>query len=140
MKTEPTDIDRAAAQIFMPQHGMVIMHSVEPGWQSDRIDDALMEEFGGDLLPAGNAIDTDDPGTIGVMYAQVLCMDGVVGLLMGVRRLADWSEIEGPAATVTLVTSGVGATWVTLDGRTVGQCLLAAMVHLEESRPAGFLQ
>lgn len=140
MKAEPTDVDLAAAQMFMPQHGMVIMHPVSHGWQSDRIDDALMEEFGGDLLPAGNAIDTDDPATIGVMYAQVLCMDGVVGVLAGSKRLPDWSEIKGPAASVTLVTSGIGASGVTLDGKTVGQCLLAAMVHLEDPRPAGFLQ
>lgn len=82
MKTEPTDLDRQAAQLFTAAPGMRVWNS-EGGW--GRLAEAVwagavlahwtfdsMADHGARI----DAIDTDDPPTQGAMLAQVREADG----------------------------------------------------------------
>lgn len=78
MKTEPTDLDRDAARLFMPAPGMRVFNA-DAGW--GRLAEAawagttLTHWSTDSLAVAGHArvdaIDTDDPATVGCMLAQV---------------------------------------------------------------------
>lgn len=83
MKTEPTNVDRQAAQLFAAVPGMVIWRSINdfcvgPHRVIDVHGDGLHLPAGGLQMQSGGwswfpviAFDTDDPATIGVMQAQV---------------------------------------------------------------------
>ena len=129
MKIEPTEIDLAAANVFMPQHGMVIMDRFSDWWRSKRVDDSFMEDFGGDPLPPGNAIDTEDPATVGQMLAQVEALRpgqavSIVDRLRSLpgedeRRFAVMVEHDGAQTVAT--------------GPTRGAALVAAMRAIAEA-------
>ncbi len=79
MKSEPTDIDREAAEIFTPAPGMRVRG--QPGkWgrvlerDGDHVSIAYEGGFGGRAIePAASVecIDVDDMATVGAMLAQV---------------------------------------------------------------------
>ena len=66
MKTEPTETDRLAAQLFAPAGGMRAAwrgerNGVRPVWERLRDGSEATPDF----------YDTDDPATVGCMLAQV---------------------------------------------------------------------
>lgn len=79
MKTEPTDIDREAARLFVPAPGMRVwfLHDGTPSRILNGAGAARWERGGSDFAvetsgPLGlDALDTDDPATVGCMLAQV---------------------------------------------------------------------
>lgn len=79
MKTEPRDIDREAARLFIPVAGMRVwfIHDWTPSRILNGAGMARWERGGSDFAvetsgPLGlDAIDTDDPATVGCMLAQV---------------------------------------------------------------------
>lgn len=109
MKTEPTDIDREAAGLFKCVDGMragwcyTSVTSVPPKnrciWERICSDDKVPD-----------ALDTDDPATVGCMLAQVEALAGPVVLIWDawkdgithyvVRYLDKWS---GPTRGAALV-------------------------------------
>lgn len=78
MKTKPTDLDREAARLFTPAPGMRVFNAYT-GW--GRLAEAawagttLAHWSTDSLAVAGHtrvdALDTDDPPTVGAMLAQV---------------------------------------------------------------------
>lgn len=67
MKTEPTDIDREAARLFVPAPGMRWLERERGTWWTVTPRDFFGDGFKYRLV----ALDTDDPATVGVMLAQV---------------------------------------------------------------------
>ena len=85
MKTEPTDIDREAARLFVPAPGMRVwfLHDGTPSRILNGAGAARWERGGSDFAvetsgPLGlDALDTDDPATVGCMLAQVEEAEGL---------------------------------------------------------------
>lgn len=79
MKAEPTDVDREAAHLFVPAPGMRVFMARARWLETGRIiasDDAehwvVCESNVSVLLSTRpDAVDTDDPATVGCMLAQV---------------------------------------------------------------------
>ena len=101
MKTEPTDLDRRAAQLFVPRRGMRVWFT-EPGaeeractvlefspsrcnWDAKQPRAWVAWDGSGGAcgwvrLAYASAIDTDDPATVGCMLAQVETEAGPVSM------------------------------------------------------------
>ena len=119
MKTEPTAIDREAAQLFSPAGGMRAgcggeRNGVRPVWERLRDGSEATPDF----------YDTDDPATVGCMLAQVETVAG--------KPLDTWMSTKGPMPELPYaVESGP---YVTIGrGATRGHALLAAMRGLKRA-------
>lgn len=84
MKTTPTETDREAARLFTPDPGMRVFNG-DAGW--GRLAEAMwagatLVHWATDSYAVDgarvDAIDTDDPATVGVMLAQVEAAAGPV--------------------------------------------------------------
>lgn len=123
MKTEPTDIDREAARLFVCVDGM------RAGWCYTSItvvpprNRCMWERVCYDGKEP-DALDTDDPATVGCMLAQV---EAVVG-----KPIDTWMSTKGPMPELPYsVESGP---YVTIGrGATRGHALLAAMRGLKRA-------
>ena len=137
MKTEPNDIDKEAAALFKPAPGMRAIKSDSLfGGRWVRI--AVADENLAGCYEAGvdtwevyikdwwgmDALDTDDPATVGCMLAQV---EAVVG-----KPIDTWMSTKGPMPELPYaVESGP---YVTIGrGATRGHALLAAMRGLKRA-------
>ena len=132
MKTEPTDIDREAARLFVPAPGMRVwfLHDGTPSRILNGAGAARWERGGSDFAvetsgPLGlDALDTDDPATVGCMLAQVETVAG--------KPIDTWMSTKGPMPELPYaVESGP---YVTIGrGATRGHALLAAMRGLKRA-------
>lgn len=137
MKTEPTVLDREAATLFTPAPGMraIMSDSLFGGrWVRIAVADEKLAgcyETGVDTWDVYtkdwwgmDALDTDDPATVGCMLAQV---EAVVG-----KPIDTWMSTKGPMPELPYaVESGP---YVTIGrGATRGHALLAAMRGLKRA-------
>ena len=110
MKTEPTETDRLAAQLFAPAGGMRAAwrgerNGVRPVWERLRDGSEATPDF----------YDTDDPATVGCMLAQV-------------------EDATGDGIPVEVYSLALGVWQTSLPGRggpTRGAALVAAMKALK---------
>ena len=137
MKTEPTALDREAATLFTPAPGMraIMSDSLFGGrWVRIAVADKKLagcyetspdtwDAYGKDWWGM-DALDTDDPATVGCMLAQV---EAVVG-----KPIDTWMSTKGPMPELPYaVESGP---YVTIGrGATRGHALLAAMRGLKRA-------
>ena len=130
MKTEPTALDREAATLFTPAPGMrAIMSDSLFGGRWVRIAGCYetspdtWDAYGKDWWGM-DALDTDDPATVGCMLAQVETVAG--------KPLDTWMSTKGPMPELPYaVESGP---YVTIGrGATRGHALLAAMRGLKRA-------
>ena len=110
MKTEPTDIDREAAQLFVAAPGMRVAYASHVNGREKfewcRVRDGARGVYG-----TPYAIDTDDPATVGCIHVQVEQAEGL-GMTVEVYSLpGGWFGTGCP---------GEG-------GRTRGAALVSAM-------------
>lgn len=133
MKTEPTAIDREAATLFAPAPGMRV--HAWGRWVRVATDDYGLRECDEVVTDAHSsvgvdALDTDDPATVGCMLAQVRERVGSIWLqpLWRVSIPADAPYHGETMATVTgRVWSVMTSTGSAGDGPTEGAALVSAM-------------
>lgn len=141
MKTNPTDIDREAARLFVTAPGMVAWRSINdfcvgPHRVIDVHGDGLHLPAGGPQMQRGGwswfpvvAFDTDDPATAGVMLAQVEAKKHEI-LSAGDRTPVDvrwvWSGPHVLGFVVGFEDEILG------EGPTRGAALVAAMRFVKE--------
>ena len=130
MKTEPTDIDREAARLFIPAPGMRVwfLHDGIPSRILNGAGMARWERGGCDFAvetsgPLGlDALDTDDPATAGCMLAQVEDAAGA-----RVDMTWDWDFATRRFIEYVALWEGDDCIGVARRGRTRGAALVAAM-------------
>lgn len=117
MKTTPTDIDREAARLFTVGRGMTY------GRECAGAVGAVVWNVSHGQDVEADAIDTDDPATVGVMLAQV-------EMAYGARVDATWRwRLNGIAEYVVRIETS--ATVHAAHGPTRSTALVAAMRQLK---------
>jgi hypothetical protein len=127
MKTEPNEVDREAASLFEPAPGMRVAYRsifhgrVKVEWC--RVRDGRNCIYGG-----VDAIDTDDPATVGCMLAQVEDAAEGSGVTIADRRLT----IPGDQhRRFMVVIDHAEGHQTTATGQTRGAALVAVMRNMK---------
>ncbi len=143
MKDEPTELDREAAIFFKPARGMRVRTTYEPReWgivlfyaadEDGLWPDAAAWTPGGantrvHLFERIEALDTDDPATVGAMLSQ---FEGATG--ERVDLMWGWRNVGGSVEYVSQWQQGDGTIHVHL-GPTRGAALVAAMKALKVAK------
>lgn len=139
MKAEPTALDREAATLFTPAPGMRVFNA-DAGW--GRLAEAawagttLTHWSTDSLAVAGHtrvdAIDTDDPATVGVMLAQV--KEAADGTSVSVHDRLNQRTITGwPVTRFAVYVGNESHTVLAKSGQALGAALVAAMRALKSA-------
>ena len=127
MKTEPTDIDREAAGLFNAAPGMRVVYVSSVNGRR-KLEWCRVRDGASGVYGAPDALDTDDPATVGCMLAQVDSLAEGCGVTIADRRRTIPGDSE---RRFMVVIDHAEGHQTTATGPSRGAALVAAMRKLK---------